>query len=90
MVPEQIKKRLDYLRSQIEYHNYRYYILDQPEISDTEYDNLFDELLAIENQYPELITPDSPTHRVGAQPLDKFEQVIHALPMMSLNKVTSA
>ncbi len=89
MVSEEIIKRIKQLREQIEYHNYRYYVLDQPEISDAEYDRLFDELTGLENRYPELISPDSPTQRVGAPPLEKFERVRHALPMLSLNKVAA-
>jgi DNA ligase (NAD+) len=81
--------RIQVLREKINYHNYRYYVLDSPEISDAEYDRLFDELAALESQYPELITPDSPTQRVGAAPLDEFKTVRHSLPMLSLNKVTS-
>jgi DNA ligase (NAD+) len=88
MVPEQIKKRAEKLRSLIEYHNYRYYALDRPEISDADYDKLFDELITLESNYPELVTPDSPTQRVGAAPLEKFDEVTHTLPMLSLNKVT--
>jgi len=90
MVPEKIKKQAADLRRQIEYHNYRYYSLDQPEISDIEYDQLFDKLLELEKLHPELVTPDSPTQRVGAKPLEKFESVTRALPMLSLNKVTTA
>jgi DNA ligase (NAD+) len=81
--------RINQLREQINHHNYRYYVLDSPEISDAEYDRLFDELSVLEKRYPELITPDSPTQRVGATPLDEFTTVPHALPMLSLNKATS-
>jgi len=77
------------LREQINYHNYRYYVLDSPEISDAEYDRLFDKLVELEKKYPEVITPDSPTQRVGAAPLDEFKTVRHSLPMLSLNKATS-
>ncbi|MCP4584052.1 MAG: NAD-dependent DNA ligase LigA [candidate division Zixibacteria bacterium] len=90
MVPENINKRAAELRRQIDYHNHRYYVLDQPEISDADYDRLFDELLGLESRFPELITSDSPTQRVGAAPLDKFESVRHSSPMLSLNKVTAA
>ena len=72
------------LRRVIEYHNRRYYVLDDPEIGDDEYDALLDELRALEAEHPELVTPDSPTQRVGAEPLDKFEQVEHLQPMYSL------
>jgi len=80
--------RIQKLREQINYHNYRYYVLDNPEISDAEYDRLFDELLELERKHPELITSDSPTQRVGATPLEEFKTVRHSLPMLSLNKAT--
>jgi len=83
------KKRALKLRELIEYHNHRYYVLDSPEISDAEYDALFDELVRLEKDYPELQTPDSPTQRVGAPPLDKFPSKKHSLPMLSLNKVNN-
>lgn len=79
-----IEQQLEQLRSKIRYHNYRYYVLDDPEISDAEYDALMQELLELEKKYPLLVTPDSPTQRVGAPPLDKFETVRHTLPMLSL------
>ena len=72
------------LRRVLEYHNNRYYVLDEPEIGDDEYDALMDELRALEEANPELRTPDSPTQRVGGKPLDKFEQVRHLEPMLSL------
>jgi len=84
MVTEVIRKRAEKLREEIEYHNYRYYILDQPEISDAQYDRLMRELEKLEEQYPELRTPNSPTQRVGAPPLEEFEIVRHTLPMLSL------
>ncbi|OGC95191.1 MAG: DNA ligase (NAD(+)) LigA [candidate division Zixibacteria bacterium RBG_16_53_22] len=77
------------LRKLIEHHNYRYYVLDSPEISDAEYDELFDELMRLEKEHPELVTPDSPTQRIGAPPLAKFPSHKHSIPMMSLNKVTT-
>jgi DNA ligase (NAD+) len=79
-----IKQQLEQLREKIRYHNYRYYVLDDPEISDAEYDTLMQELLALEKEHPPLISPDSPTQRVGAPPLDKFETVRHTIPMLSL------
>ena len=79
-----IRKQIDTLREQINYHNYRYYVLDDPEVPDAEYDRLFRELQALEQQHPELITPASPTQRVGAAPLKTFGEVSHALPMLSL------
>jgi len=84
-----VRERVKRLREEIDHHNYRYYILDNPEISDAEYDRLFDELSKLEAQYPGLVTPDSPTQRVGAPPLEEFKTVRHNLPMLSLNKVTS-
>jgi DNA ligase (NAD+) len=78
------KKRAEELRRQIAYHDHRYYVLDDPEISDPEYDDLLRELEGIEEQHPELLTPDSPTQRVGGAPLDKFKQVEHHEPMLSL------
>jgi DNA ligase (NAD+) len=84
MVTEAVRKRVEKLREEIEYHNYRYYILDQPEISDAQYDRLMRELEKLEEQYPELRTPNSPTQRVGAPPLEEFEIVRHTIPMLSL------
>lgn len=72
------------LRKQIDQHNYRYYVLDEPAIPDAEYDRLFHELKTLEQQYPELVTPDSPTQRVGSQPSPAFTQVQHEVPMLSL------
>jgi DNA ligase (NAD+) len=83
-VAQDVDRRAAELRWQIEYHNHRYYVLDDPEISDTEYDALLNELRDLEAQHPELRTPDSPTQRVGAKPLDKFEHVSHLQPMLSL------
>ncbi|HDZ59945.1 MAG TPA: NAD-dependent DNA ligase LigA, partial [Actinobacteria bacterium] len=82
--PAEITQRVYELRRQLEHHNYLYYVLDQPEISDAEYDRLFNELKQLEEQYPQLRTADSPTQRVGAEPLDSFRQVKHPLPMYSL------
>jgi DNA ligase (NAD+) len=79
-----VASRADELRRQLEYHGHRYYVLDDPEISDPDYDALLNELRDIEAEHPELRTPDSPTQRVGAQPLDKFEEVPHLQPMLSL------
>ncbi len=85
---DQVKARIAELTDQLNYHNYRYYILDDPKITDAEYDRLFDELCALEKQFTDLRQPDSPTQRVGAPPSDKFESVRHSLPMLSLNKAT--
>mgnify|MGYP001275139307 CR=1 FL=1 len=78
------------LREQIQYHNYQYYVLDNPEITDGDYDALFDELLELESIYPETVSPESPTQRVGGAPLKNFESVSHTRPMLSLEKCTSA
>lgn len=82
-------ERCAYLRKEIERHNIRYYQLDDPLISDAEYDALFRELQNLEAQHPELATPDSPTHRVGSQPLKSFSEVVHRTPMLSLNNAFS-
>jgi DNA ligase (NAD+) len=87
--PDSIKRESSELREKINYHNYRYYVLDDPEITDAEYDRLFDRLVEIENEYPELKTPDSPTQKVGGAVLESFQSVEHRLPMMSLNKVNT-
>jgi DNA ligase (NAD+) len=83
-----VQRRLDELREQVDQHLYRYHVLDEPEISDAEYDRLFDELKALEEEHPDLITPDSPTQRVGAPPSERFQKVRHLTPMGSLEKVT--
>lgn len=77
-------KRIESLREQLHYHNYRYYILDDPEISDSEYDLLFRELQHLEEDWPELLTSDSPTMRVGAEPASEFTSYRHVVPMLSL------
>ncbi|GAB6887095.1 NAD-dependent DNA ligase LigA [Desulfothermus okinawensis JCM 13304] len=86
---KKIKKRIEELRQEIEYHNYRYYVLDDPEISDAEYDRLFRELKELEEKYPEFITPYSPTQRIGGSPLDEFVRREHTIPMYSLDNVFS-
>jgi DNA ligase (NAD+) len=78
------------LRELLDYHLYRYHVLDEPEISDAEYDRLYDELVALEEADPGLVTPDSPTQRVGAPPSEKFQKVEHPTAMGSLEKVTTA
>lgn len=85
MAEKDIIKKIDQLRKKIRYHEYRYYVLDSPEISDAEFDQLMRELQNLEEEYPELVTPDSPTQRVGGEPLDSFEKVEHTLPMLSLS-----
>ena len=84
MVDNTTKRRVDSLREQITYHNYRYYVLDDPEISDAEYDRLMRSLRSLEEQHPDLVTPESPTQRVGAAPLEAFAGAEHSLPMLSL------
>jgi len=83
-VPAEVARRAEELREQIGYHDWRYYVLDDPEISDEEYDRLLDELRALEREYPQLVTPDSPTQRVGGKPAPQFRQVRHLQPMLSL------
>ncbi len=85
----QRKERVEELRKQINYHNYRYYVLDSPEISDAEYDLLMKELEQREEEYPQLVTPDSPTQRVGAAPVEAFGVVEHPLPLLSLGNAFS-
>jgi len=84
-----VQQQIQALRDQINHHNYRYYVLDEPEVPDAEYDRLLRELEALEGEYPELITPDSPTQRVGAEPLKAFGEVRHAVPMLSLGNCFS-
>jgi DNA ligase (NAD+) len=85
-----LAKRAAELRHLIDHHNYKYYIEDKPEISDKEFDRLLKELEDLEAAHPELATPDSPTHRVGGQPIDRFKSVTHRLPMLSIGKAFSA
>ena len=84
-----IKKRIKELRSLIEKHNYHYYILDDPLISDNEWDNLFKELESIEREYPDLVEKNSPTQRVGATPINNFKTIKHRTPMLSLSNAMS-
>ncbi|MBW1896074.1 MAG: NAD-dependent DNA ligase LigA, partial [Deltaproteobacteria bacterium] len=81
---EDIRKRATELREMLHRHNHLYYVLDEPEISDVEYDRLMRELMALEAESPELVVPDSPTQRVGAPPLEKFDTATHTVPMLSL------
>ena len=87
--PSEILKRVEQLREEINHHNYLYYVLDQPIISDADYDALMRELKEIEGKYPESITPDSPTQRIGAPPSEKFAGVPHSVPMLSLDDAFS-
>jgi DNA ligase (NAD+) len=86
MSPEE---RAEQLRQKVDYHRYRYYVLSDPVISDAEFDALFADLEELERQHPELVTPDSPTQRVGAEPLDAFEKVEHPAPILSLTSAHS-
>lgn len=89
MTEEEAKKRIEELRKLIEYHNWRYYVLDSPEISDAEYDALLRELIELEEKFPQFVTPDSPTQRVGAPPLEIFPTYRHRVPMLSLQNAFS-
>ncbi len=84
MTPEEAARRVEELRDEISHHDYRYFVLDSPEISDAEYDDLMLELRTLEASFPEIVTPDSPTQRVGGAPLEGFGQVRHGVPMLSL------
>ena len=88
--PSEVQEEVARLRREIEHHNRLYYALDQPEITDAQYDELFRRLEGLETAHPELVTPDSPTQRVGAAPLAQFEPVTHRRPMLSLSNVGSA
>ena len=83
------KRRVEELREQINHHDYRYYVLDEPEVSDAEYDELMRELRGLEEEFPELITPDSPTQRVSGQAADLFAPAPHLAPMLSLDNAFS-
>jgi len=85
-----VKKRIDGLRSEIRRHDYLYYVLNQPEITDQQYDELFAELRKLEDEHRELVTPDSPTQRVSGRPLEGFATVRHAIPMLSVDNTYSA
>lgn len=87
--PASARQRVERLRSQIEHHNYRYHVLDDPEIPDAEFDRLLVELRALEREHPELITPESPTQRVGGAPVAGFAEVRHRTPMLSLDNAFS-
>lgn len=88
-VPKEIQERAAKLREDIRRYDYYYYVLNQPLVSDAEYDRLFLELQELEQKYPELVVPDSPTQRVGAPPAEEFAQVEHAIPMLSLQNCFS-
>ena len=89
MIKEEAKKRINELCKILNHHNYLYYVLARPEISDSEYDALYRELSDLEKNFPDLIQPDSPTQRIGGEPLKEFETVEHSIPMLSLEKTYS-
>lgn len=89
MTLAEAKKEIEKLIKEINYHNYRYYVLNQPVISDYEYDKLYKRLVELETQFPKLITPDSPTQRVGGEPLKEFKPVEHKIKMLSLDNTYS-
>ena len=89
MASNRAKRKIELLRKQLNYHNYRYYVLDQPEISDFDYDLLYKELEELERKYPEYVTSDSPTQRVGGEPLHEFSTVEHKVKMLSLDNTYS-
>ena len=84
-----IEKKIASLRDKIRHHEHRYYVLDQPEISDTDFDKLMRQLQDLEAEHPALITPDSPTQRVGGKPREGFVKVAHSSPMLSLDNTYS-
>jgi len=88
MASPEVRSRVDALRREIERHNYSYYVLDRPTVPDAEYDRLYRELQALEAEHPDLVTPNSPTQRVGSKPLDAFPKVRHAVPMLSIRTET--
>ncbi|MDR6225895.1 NAD-dependent DNA ligase LigA [Desmospora profundinema] len=85
----QAEQRIHSLRKELEEHNYRYHILDEPIVSDAEFDRMMQELLRLEEEYPDLVTPDSPSQKVGGEPLPHFEKVEHRIPMLSLGNAFS-
>jgi DNA ligase (NAD+) len=88
-MPTSVEKQIERLREQLRYYSYKYYVLDDPDIPDVEYDRLYNKLIALEDKYPALVTSDSPTQRVGSTPLTAFEQIRHQMPMLSLDNVFS-
>ena len=87
--PAAIDKKAESLRAKIRHHNYQYHVLDEPDVPDVEYDRLMRELQSLEAEYPDLITTDSPTQRVGAEPVKAFGTITHQLPMLSLDNAFS-
>lgn len=89
MIPDSVKAELASLRIEINEHNHRYYVMDEPSIPDAEYDRLMNQLKRLESEWPDLVSPDSPTQRVGAAPIISFKQVTHEIPMLSLDNAFS-
>ena len=87
MTEQDVRERLELLRSSLDRWSYEYHVLDQPTVSDAEYDEAMRELLRIEEAYPELVTPESPSQRVGAPVQSQFAKVVHPVPMLSLSNV---
>src|SRR5207248_1558575 len=88
--PSNLPERAAWLRQEIDRHNYLYYVEARPEITDKEFDKLLKELEDLEAAHPELVTPDSPTQRVGGEPIGSFQTVTHRVPMLSIDKAFSA
>src|SRR5690349_12588558 len=84
MTRDQAKKRIAELSAELDEHNHRYYVLDKPSISDFQFDKLLEELIALEKEYPEFLSPDSPSQRVGGTITKEFKTVVHKYPMLSL------
>src|SRR5260221_3753496 len=84
-----VEKKIEALREKIRHHEHLYYVLDHPEISDAEFDKLMQQLKVLENEHPSLVTPDSPTQRVGGKPREGFVKVRHSTPMLSLDNTYS-
>ncbi|HVR96034.1 MAG TPA: NAD-dependent DNA ligase LigA, partial [Thermoanaerobaculia bacterium] len=84
---DKARERIARLRSEIRHHDYLYYVKDSPEVSDEAYDRLYRELVSLEESFPDLVSPDSPTQRVAGQPLTSFPTVEHAAPMLSLDSL---
>ena len=89
VTPAKVKKEIERLRDEIRYHDYKYYIENQPVISDKEYDQLMQQLIKLEEKYPQFVTPDSPTQRVGGAPAEGFEEAKHIVPLLSLSNAFS-
>src|SRR5213082_3463090 len=88
-IKHNIQDEIESLREEIRHHEYRYYVLDDPEISDAEFDRLMNALKKLEAEHPDHITPDSPTQRVGGKPREGFVKVAHSIPMLSLDNAYS-